>query len=121
MQLGPRDAGAGAEAAGQVAFGQETDKPKSFFWTVASASPYRRRQRPVCFCRGVPTTQRLLTAEELGELLQVRPSTVMTWAREGLIPRLKISGNIIRFDYAAVLEKLSNAPPADFLGCPADD
>ena len=48
----------------------------------------------------------LLTAEELAGRLRVRPDTVRIWGREGRIPRVRISGKVIRYDPAQVLECL---------------
>jgi excisionase family DNA binding protein len=42
------------------------------------------------------TMERLLTVSEVAQLLQVKPSTVYTWVREGKIPHTKI-GRLIRF------------------------
>lgn len=50
--------------------------------------------------------ERLVTAETVGEALQVRPSTVLSLARQGLIPSVRISPKLIRFDLAAVLDTL---------------
>ena len=51
-------------------------------------------------------TTELLTAEELAERLRVRPSTIRLWAREGLIPVVKIGAKVLRFDVADVLAAL---------------
>ena len=51
-------------------------------------------------------TGELLTAEELAERLRVQPATIRVWAREGRIPRLRISAKVIRFDPIAVVEVL---------------
>ena len=48
----------------------------------------------------------LLTTEELAGRLKVKPITVRDWARRGLIPRLRLSPKVIRFDLAAVLEAI---------------
>ncbi len=48
----------------------------------------------------------LLTADELAERLRVRPATIRLWAREGRIPRIRISGKVIRFDVSAVIDLL---------------
>jgi excisionase family DNA binding protein len=44
----------------------------------------------------------LLTAEELGERLRLRPSTIKRWAQEKIIPALRLSGKVVRFDPDAV-------------------
>lgn len=48
----------------------------------------------------------LLTAEQLAERLSVSPSTIKTWSRSGLIPQVRISPKIIRFDPDAVIDAL---------------
>lgn len=40
--------------------------------------------------------ERLLTVNDVAALLQLRPSTIYSWAQEGSIPSLKI-GRAIRF------------------------
>ncbi len=49
----------------------------------------------------------LLTAHELAERLRVSPDTVLTWARRGEIPTLRLSPKVIRFDPRAVLAALT--------------
>lgn len=39
---------------------------------------------------------RLLVAEEVAEMLRVRPATVLDWARRGAIPHLRV-GRSVRF------------------------
>lgn len=51
-------------------------------------------------------TTELITAEELSEHLRVRPATIRLWAREGRIPRVKISGKVIRYNISDVLNEL---------------
>ncbi len=45
----------------------------------------------------------LLTKEQLGRLIGVRPGTIGRWSREGKIPRIVISRKIIRYDASAVI------------------
>jgi DNA-binding transcriptional MerR regulator len=45
----------------------------------------------------------LLTADELAGRLQVRPSTIRQWARRGLIPTVRISPKVVRYDLASVV------------------
>ena len=48
----------------------------------------------------------LLTADELAHVLDVRPGTIRRWAREGIIPEIRISAKVRRFCYADVLNAL---------------
>ena len=48
----------------------------------------------------------LITAEELATILGLRPNTVKQWARAGIIPSLKLSAKVVRFDPVEVVEKL---------------
>jgi len=50
--------------------------------------------------------EKLMTAEEIAEGLNVSPSTVKEWGREGKIPRVKVSHKIIRYDPEAVQSAL---------------
>jgi len=50
---------------------------------------------------------KLLTAEEIAKELNVSPSTITEWGRQGKIPRVKVSYKIIRFDHDAILSALS--------------
>ncbi|MEX0642287.1 MAG: helix-turn-helix domain-containing protein [Pirellulales bacterium] len=50
----------------------------------------------------------LLTVGEIAERLRIRPATVRQWAREGLIPRVKINAKITRYDLADVLSALKS-------------
>jgi excisionase family DNA binding protein len=47
--------------------------------------------------------EQLLTAEELAERLAVSERTVIEWARVGLIPEVRLSRRIRRFDFAEVV------------------
>lgn len=40
----------------------------------------------------------LITAEQMGERLSLAAGTIKRWASEGIIPCLKLSGKIVRFD-----------------------
>jgi excisionase family DNA binding protein len=50
---------------------------------------------------------KFLTTEQLAEHLQLRPDTIRQWARDGKIPRLKLSGKVIRFNVDEVDKALS--------------
>ncbi|MCA9313874.1 MAG: MerR family DNA-binding transcriptional regulator [Planctomycetes bacterium] len=45
-----------------------------------------------------------LTATGVARRLGVRPKTVLQWARQGLIPAIRITGKVVRFDWPAVLD-----------------
>ncbi len=40
----------------------------------------------------------LLTTEEIAERLRLRPDTIRLWARDGMIPAIRITGKVIRYD-----------------------
>jgi len=48
----------------------------------------------------------LITAEQLGERLSLKPGTIKRWAQDGIIPYLRLSGKVIRFDPGEVEEAL---------------
>lgn len=48
----------------------------------------------------------LLNADELAHVLDVRPGTIKKWARDGMIPEIRISAKVRRFCYADVLAAL---------------
>lgn len=48
----------------------------------------------------------LVTANELATRLRVRPATIRLWTREGIVPAIRITGKIIRYDPAEVIETL---------------
>jgi excisionase family DNA binding protein len=54
------------------------------------------------------TRDELLTADEVAELLQLRPSTVQDYARRGVIPSFKLGRfrRFVRADVEATLELL---------------
>jgi excisionase family DNA binding protein len=52
------------------------------------------------------TEKTLVTAVELARELSLRPKTIMDLARAGKIPRIKLSGRIVRFDREAVITAL---------------
>ncbi len=45
----------------------------------------------------------LLTADEIAERLRLRPRTVRQWVRRGLIPVIRLSPKVVRFELAAVV------------------
>ena len=54
-------------------------------------------------------TMTILTADELAEILRLKPSTLRKMVREGKIPAIKL-GRIYRFDLDKVMEALSTTP-----------
>ena len=48
----------------------------------------------------------LLTTEQLAEQLHLQPDTIRRWGRAGKIPRLKLSGKVIRFNLIEVEQAL---------------
>lgn len=48
----------------------------------------------------------LLTAAEVAERLRIQPATVLGWARDGVIPSLRLSHKVLRFEWPAVVEAL---------------
>ena len=44
------------------------------------------------------STTQLLTANELANLLRLRPDTIRLWTREKIIPAIRITGKVIRYD-----------------------
>lgn len=52
-------------------------------------------------------SNKLVTAEEIAQELNVSPSTITEWGRQGKIPRVKISPKVIRYDKENTLLVLS--------------
>jgi excisionase family DNA binding protein len=48
------------------------------------------------------TLHRLLTVDEVGDWLQVKPRTIYQWVHEGYIPTIKL-GALVRFDQASIV------------------
>lgn len=48
----------------------------------------------------------LITREQLAEELSLRPGTVKRWTQEGIIPCLRLSGKVVRYDPIEVEEAL---------------
>lgn len=44
----------------------------------------------------------MMTATELAKLLRLQPDTIRVWTREGIIPAIRVTGKVIRFDFAEV-------------------
>ena len=54
----------------------------------------------------------MMTADEVAEKLRVRPGTVRGWAREGLIPVIRLTSKVVRFDLEKVVESLAEKQEA---------
>lgn len=54
-------------------------------------------------------TEELLTKEEIGKRLSIKPETILRLARQGIIPQVRVSHKIIRYDLQKVLEALREA------------
>lgn len=48
----------------------------------------------------------LLTAEELAQRFRIRADTVRAWARARIIPSVRVTSKVIRFDFHAVVVAL---------------
>jgi len=62
------------------------------------------------------TTPNLITANELADQLRVTPETIKIWARQGLIPRVRLTPKVIRFDPSAVQAALLHKVEASNVG-----
>ena len=45
----------------------------------------------------------IITANELAEHLHLKPETIRVWARQGLIPSLRPTPKVLRFEMQSVL------------------
>lgn len=50
----------------------------------------------------------LLTAEQLGDRLHVRPSTIRRWTQDGRIPTVRLTAKVVRYELAAVVAAMTN-------------
>ncbi|MGE0190442.1 MAG: helix-turn-helix domain-containing protein [Planctomycetota bacterium] len=57
----------------------------------------------------MPSPDVPLTATAVARRLGVRPKTVLLWARQGLIPALRLTARVVRFDWEAVLDAVRSA------------
>lgn len=53
----------------------------------------------------------LLTASQLAQRLTVKTRTVQQWQRSGLIPAVRLSAKIIRYDLEKVVDALERRQP----------
>ena len=54
----------------------------------------------------------LLTAEQLADRLGVKPGTIRNWFRAGLIPAIRLSPKVIRFNLVEVVGSLQERQAA---------
>ena len=47
--------------------------------------------------------EEIITVKELAERLQLKPETIRIWARQGLIPSLRPTPKVLRFETRSVL------------------
>ena len=52
-------------------------------------------------------TETVLTVDQLAALLQVRRRTVLGWVKNGVIPVIRPSAKVLRFDPTAVVKALT--------------
>lgn len=50
----------------------------------------------------------LLTTGEMAKRLRVAPSTLRQWAREGVVPAVRVNQKVTRYDPDDVVESLKN-------------
>lgn len=48
----------------------------------------------------------LLTAKELASRLKVKPTTIKKWDQSGLIPSVRLTPKVVRYDFDEVVEAL---------------
>ncbi len=53
----------------------------------------------------------LHSARQLARLLGVAPRTVLNWASRGLIPSIRITEKVVRFDWDEVVRALRGSDP----------
>jgi excisionase family DNA binding protein len=51
---------------------------------------------------------KLLTVKEVAEIIKAKPSTIYSWAEQGVIPCLKING-LLRFDEDKIISWLRDS------------
>jgi excisionase family DNA binding protein len=48
-----------------------------------------------------------LTAKELATHVRLKPRTLLRWARLGIIPAIRVTPRVVRFDLAAVQQAIA--------------
>lgn len=59
----------------------------------------------------------LMTVDELGARLRLKPDTIISWARQGRIPAHRFSRKVIRFRLSEVIATLGAATAGDMVSC----
>ena len=49
---------------------------------------------------------KLLTVQEIADLIQVAPVTIQLWTREGIIPAIRVNPKVIRYQEDRVIDAL---------------
>ncbi len=52
-------------------------------------------------------TQEYLTAEEVATRLRIQPDTVRDWVRRGLLPVVRLTPKVVRFEWSAVVQAMT--------------
>ena len=65
-------------------------------------------------------TSELITAAEIGERLRVQPATIRLWTLDGIIPAVRISGKVIRYDVTEVIAALRKRSQQKAAVCTGD-
>jgi DNA-binding transcriptional MerR regulator len=55
-----------------------------------------------------------MSAEEVGKRLCVTAETVRLWALKGIIPSVRVTPKVVRFEWADVLAALRRRKPSDW-------
>ncbi len=53
--------------------------------------------------KGQTMEKEIVTAKELAERLNLKPETIRIWARQGLIPSLRPTPKVLRFEMRSVM------------------
>ena len=61
---------------------------------------------------GIIVRRDLLTADQLADRIAVKPRTVRDWTRAGLIPAVRLTRKVIRYDFDEVVAALEERQEA---------
>lgn len=59
----------------------------------------------------------ILTADQLAARLQVGRRTILKWVKDGIIPVIRPSSKVLRFDAGAVAQALTVQPKVEDTSC----